>query len=147
MKPSNASLLLTLQASSRTMKLKQIVRKGGIRKEVKRGEVAVEWTGPEGERRGMNEGKRLEGKGPDSTLEILWFLGTRYDLGTLDGRKDARFKNGHALVETRVLKTLACLKMPEASLSIGQGLKSAERKVQRKIWKLPKCFFDCGFLS
>ena len=32
--------------------------------------------------------------------------------------ENARLKNGHARVETRVLKTLGCRKMSEASLSI-----------------------------
>ena len=32
--------------------------------------------------------------------------------------EDARFKNGHAHVEMRVFKTLACRKMLEASSSI-----------------------------
>ena len=39
--------------------------------EVKRGEVVGERTGPEGERRGKNEGKRVGGKRPESTLEKL----------------------------------------------------------------------------
>ena len=34
--------------------------------------------------------------------------------------ENARFKNGHARVETRVLQTLACQKKSEASLSIGR---------------------------
>ena len=39
--------------------------------EAKRGEVVGEWTGPEGERGGKNEGKSVGGKGPESTLEKL----------------------------------------------------------------------------
>ena len=38
---------------------------------MKRGEVVGERTGPEGERGGENEGKRVGGKGPESTLEKL----------------------------------------------------------------------------
>ena len=36
--------------------------------EVKRGEVVPECTGPEGERGGRNEGKRVGRKGSESTL-------------------------------------------------------------------------------
>ena len=39
--------------------------------EVKRGEVVRECTGPEGERGGRNEGKRVGGQGSESTLEKL----------------------------------------------------------------------------
>ena len=40
-----------------------------LKGEVKRGEVVRECTGPEGERRGRNEGKRVGGKGSESTLQ------------------------------------------------------------------------------
>ena len=46
------------------------VKKGGT-KEVKRGKGVGEGTGPEGERGGKNERKRVGGKGPESTLEKL----------------------------------------------------------------------------
>ena len=46
-------------------------KKGGMKGEVKRGEVVRECTGPEGERGGRNEGKRVRGKGSESTLEKL----------------------------------------------------------------------------
>ena len=39
----------------------------------KEGKGVGEGTGPEGERGGKNEGKRVGGKGPESTLEKLWF--------------------------------------------------------------------------
>ena len=39
--------------------------------EAKRGEVVRECTGPEGERGGRNEGKRVGGKGSESALEKL----------------------------------------------------------------------------
>ena len=39
--------------------------------EVKRGEVVRECTGPEGERGGENEGKRVGGKGRKKALEKL----------------------------------------------------------------------------
>ena len=39
--------------------------------EVKRGKGVREGTGPEGERRGKNEGKRVGGRGPESTVEKL----------------------------------------------------------------------------
>ena len=42
--------------------------------------------------------------------------------------ENARFKNGHARVETRVLKTLAHRKMSEASLSIGRERVGAFKK-------------------
>ena len=40
---------------------------------MKRGEVVREWTGLGGERGGKNEEKRVGAKGPESTLEKLWF--------------------------------------------------------------------------
>ena len=49
---------------------------------MKRGEVVRECTGPEGERGGRNEGKRVGGKGSESALEKLRFLYPS-DLGTL----------------------------------------------------------------
>ena len=42
-----------------------------IKREVKKGEVVGERTGPEGERGGKKEGKRVGGKGPESTLQKL----------------------------------------------------------------------------
>ena len=42
--------------------------------------------------------------------------------------KNARLKNGHARVETRVLKMRACRKMSEASLSIGRQRVGAFKK-------------------
>ena len=47
------------------------VKKGGIKGEVKRGPGLRERTGPERGKRGKNEGKRVRGKGPESTLENL----------------------------------------------------------------------------
>ena len=49
---------------------------------MKRAKQVGEGTGPEGERGGSNDGKRVGGKGPESTLEKLWFR-YPYDLGTL----------------------------------------------------------------
>ena len=49
-------------------------------------------------KRGENEGKRV---------------------GALMG-ENARFKNGHARVETRVLKTRSCRRMSDAYYSIGR---------------------------
>ena len=46
-------------------------KKGRMKGEVKRGEVVRECTGPEGERGGRNEGKRVGGKGSESTREKL----------------------------------------------------------------------------
>ena len=46
-------------------------KKEGTKGEVKRGEAVPECTGPEGERGGRNEGKRVGGKGSESTLEKL----------------------------------------------------------------------------
>ena len=46
-------------------------QKGGMKGEVKRGGVVRQCTGPEGERGGRNEGKRVGGKGSESTLEKL----------------------------------------------------------------------------
>ena len=57
-------------------------KKGGKKGEVNRGKGVREGTGLEGESGGKNEGKRVEGKGPESTLEKLWFWNP-YDLGTL----------------------------------------------------------------
>ena len=44
---------------------------GGMKGEVERGKVVGECTGPEGERGGRNEGKRVGGQGSESTLEKL----------------------------------------------------------------------------
>ena len=46
-------------------------QKGGVKGEVERGEVVEERTEPEGEKGGGNEGKRVGGKRPESTLEKL----------------------------------------------------------------------------
>ena len=46
-------------------------QKGGIKGEVKRGDVMGEGTRPEGEREGKTEGKRVGGKGPETALEKL----------------------------------------------------------------------------
>ena len=48
----------------------------GIKGEVKRGKGVREGAGLEGERGGRNEGERVGGKGPESTLE-------KNDFGTL----------------------------------------------------------------
>ena len=50
------------------------VKKGGTKGEVKRGEVVWESEqGLKGKEGGKNEGKRMGGEGPESTLEKLWF--------------------------------------------------------------------------
>ena len=55
-------------------------------------------------------------------------------MGPFDGRKNARSKNGHARVETRVLKTLACGKNVGGFLSIdSQRLGAFEKRARRKI--------------
>ena len=45
------------------------VKRGVINGEVKRRKGVTAGTAPEGERGGGNEGKRVGGKGPESTLE------------------------------------------------------------------------------
>ena len=46
-------------------------KKGGIKGEVKRGEVVGECPGPEGERGGESEGKRVGGKEPKAHSKTL----------------------------------------------------------------------------
>ena len=57
-------------------------KKWGVKGEVKRGKVVGKWTGLEGGKKGGGKGKRVGGKGPESTLEKLWFWYPS-DLGTL----------------------------------------------------------------
>ena len=47
------------------------MKKGGTKGEVKRGKGVREGTGPEGKKGGVVRGKRVGGKGPESTLEKL----------------------------------------------------------------------------
>ena len=49
------------------------VKKWGVKGEVKRGKVVAKWTGLEGGKKGGEKGKRVGGKGPESTLKKPWF--------------------------------------------------------------------------
>ena len=63
--------------------------KGGIKGVVKRGEAVGDRTGPEGERVGKNEGKRVGGKGLESIPKKkvkktrVTLILVHFDLGTL----------------------------------------------------------------
>ena len=58
--------------------------------------------------------------------------------------ENARFKNGHARVETRVLKTLACRKMSEASLSIARQRVGVFKNARVKTMPLNSYTVECG---
>ena len=53
---------------------------------MKRGKGVGEGTWPEGERGGKNEGKRVGGKGPESTLEKLRRIQVDYRQTSFSGK-------------------------------------------------------------